>query len=109
MSARLTLPSQDRRNSMNSSRCSTPHRSPGASTRSIRLRFPVGLENILTSKRYPYSYLSHRPAIVNPFLERAIFAGRMQQLLQASDDKVFTLTTMHLLIEHMPIREYRVR
>lgn len=33
----------------------------------------------------------------------------MRRLLQATDGKVFTLTTMHLLIEHTRIREYRVR
>lgn len=33
----------------------------------------------------------------------------MRRLLQATDGKVFTLSTMHLLIEHTRIREYRVR
>ena len=33
----------------------------------------------------------------------------MRRLLQATDGKVFTLTTMHLLIDHTRIREYRVR
>ena len=33
----------------------------------------------------------------------------MRRLLQATDGKVFTLTTMHLLVEHTRIREYRVR
>lgn len=33
----------------------------------------------------------------------------MRRLLQATDGKVFTLTTMHLLIEHTRIREYKVR
>jgi hypothetical protein len=33
----------------------------------------------------------------------------MRRLLQATDGKVFTLVTMHLLIEHTRIREYRVR
>ena len=33
----------------------------------------------------------------------------MRRLLQATDGKVFTLTTMHFLIEHTRIREYRVR
>ncbi|HEX7362456.1 MAG TPA: hypothetical protein VF283_18340 [Bryobacteraceae bacterium] len=33
----------------------------------------------------------------------------MRRLLQATDGKVFTLTTMHLLIEHTRIREYRSR
>jgi hypothetical protein len=33
----------------------------------------------------------------------------MHRLLQATDGKVFTLATMHLLIEHTRIREYRVR
>ena len=33
----------------------------------------------------------------------------MRRLLQATDGKVFTLTTMHLLIKHTRIREYRVR
>ena len=33
----------------------------------------------------------------------------MRRLLQATYGKVFTLTTMHLLIEHTRIREYRVR
>lgn len=33
----------------------------------------------------------------------------MRRLLQATDGRVFTLTTMHLLIEHTRIREYRVR
>jgi len=33
----------------------------------------------------------------------------MRRLLQATDGKVFTLATMHLLIEHTRIREYRVR
>lgn len=33
----------------------------------------------------------------------------MRRLLQATDGMVFTLTTMHLLIEHTRIREYRVR
>jgi hypothetical protein len=31
----------------------------------------------------------------------------MRRLLQATDGKVFTLTTMHLLIEEIRIREYR--
>ena len=33
----------------------------------------------------------------------------MRRLLQATDGKVFTLTTMHLLIDHTRIREYRTR
>ena len=33
----------------------------------------------------------------------------MRRLLQATEGKVFTLTTMHLLIDHTRIREYRVR
>ncbi len=33
----------------------------------------------------------------------------MRRLLQATGGKVFTLTTLHLLIEHTRIREYRVR
>lgn len=33
----------------------------------------------------------------------------MRRLLQATDGKVFTLTTMHLLIDLTRIREYRVR
>jgi hypothetical protein len=33
----------------------------------------------------------------------------MRRLLQATDGKVFTLTTMHFLIDHTRIREYRVR
>ncbi len=33
----------------------------------------------------------------------------MRRLLQATDGKVFTLTTMHYLIENSRIREYRVR
>jgi hypothetical protein len=33
----------------------------------------------------------------------------MRRLLQATDGKVFTLPSMHLLIEHSRIREYRVR
>ena len=33
----------------------------------------------------------------------------MRRLLQATDGKVFTLATMHLLIAHTRIREYRVR
>jgi predicted ribosome-associated RNA-binding protein Tma20 len=33
----------------------------------------------------------------------------MRRLLQATSGKVFTLTTIHLLIEHTRIREYRVR
>ena len=33
----------------------------------------------------------------------------MRRLLQATDGKVFTLATMHLLIEQTRIREYRVR
>ena len=33
----------------------------------------------------------------------------MRRLLQATDGKVFTLTTMHLLIDHTRINEYRVR
>ena len=33
----------------------------------------------------------------------------MRRMLQATDGKVFTLTTMHLLIEHTRIKEYRVR
>lgn len=33
----------------------------------------------------------------------------MRRLLQATDGKVFTLTTMHMLIDHTRIREYRVR
>lgn len=33
----------------------------------------------------------------------------MRRLLQATSGKVFTLTTMHLLIEHTRIREYRIR
>ena len=35
--------------------------------------------------------------------------GDMRRLLQATDGKVFALTTKHLLIGHMRIREYRVR
>lgn len=33
----------------------------------------------------------------------------MRRLLQATDGKVFTLTSLHLLIDHTRIREYRVR
>ena len=33
----------------------------------------------------------------------------IRRLLQATEGKVFTLTTMHLLIDHTRIREYRVR
>jgi hypothetical protein len=33
----------------------------------------------------------------------------MRRLLQATEGKVFTLATMHLLIEYTRIREYRVR
>ncbi len=33
----------------------------------------------------------------------------MRRLLQATDGKVFTLTSVHLLIDHTRIREYRVR
>jgi hypothetical protein len=33
----------------------------------------------------------------------------MRRLLQATDGKVFTLSTMHLLIDHTRIREYRSR
>lgn len=33
----------------------------------------------------------------------------MRRLLQATDGKVFTLATMHLLIEHTRIREYKTR
>lgn len=33
----------------------------------------------------------------------------MRRLLKATDGKVFTLATMHLLIDHTRIREYRVR
>ncbi|MDP2361642.1 MAG: hypothetical protein Q8O14_12980 [bacterium] len=33
----------------------------------------------------------------------------MRRMLQATDGKVFTLTTMELLIDHTRIREYRVR
>ena len=33
----------------------------------------------------------------------------MRRLLQATNGKVFTLTTMHLLIDHTRIRDYRVR
>ena len=33
----------------------------------------------------------------------------MRRLLRATDGKVFTLTTMHLLIDHTRIREYRIR
>jgi hypothetical protein len=33
----------------------------------------------------------------------------MRRLLQATEGKVFTLSSMHLLIEHTRIREYRVR
>ena len=33
----------------------------------------------------------------------------MRRLLQATDGKVFTLPTMHLLLDHTRIREYRVR
>lgn len=33
----------------------------------------------------------------------------MRRLLEATDGKVFTLSTMHLLIDHTRIREYRVR
>jgi hypothetical protein len=32
-----------------------------------------------------------------------------RRLLQATDGKLFTLSTLHLLIEHTRIREYRVR
>ena len=35
--------------------------------------------------------------------------GDMRRLLQATDGKVFTLMSMHLLIEETRIREYRVR
>ena len=37
------------------------------------------------------------------------FGAGMRRLLQATDGKVFTLATLHLLIEHTRIREYRVR
>lgn len=33
----------------------------------------------------------------------------MRRLLQATDGRVFTLPTLHLLIQHTRIREYRVR
>jgi hypothetical protein len=33
----------------------------------------------------------------------------MRRLLQATDGKVFTLKTMHLMLEHTRVREYRVR
>jgi hypothetical protein len=33
----------------------------------------------------------------------------MRLLLQATDGKVFTLSTMHLLIDYTRIREYRMR
>ena len=33
----------------------------------------------------------------------------MRRLRQATDGKVFTLRTMHLLTKHSRIREYRVR
>ncbi len=33
----------------------------------------------------------------------------MRRVLQATDGNVFTLTTLHLLIEYTRIREYRVR
>ena len=33
----------------------------------------------------------------------------MRRLLQATDGKVFTLSTMHLLIDNSRIQEYRVR
>lgn len=33
----------------------------------------------------------------------------MRRLLQATDGKVFTLSSMHLLVEHTRIREYRIR
>lgn len=33
----------------------------------------------------------------------------MRRLLQATDGKVFTLSTMHLLVEYTRIREYRIR
>jgi hypothetical protein len=33
----------------------------------------------------------------------------MRRLLQATDGKVFTLSTMHLLIDQTRIREYRTR
>jgi hypothetical protein len=33
----------------------------------------------------------------------------MRRLLQATEGNVFTLATMHLLIDHTRIREYRVR
>ena len=33
----------------------------------------------------------------------------MRRLLQATDGKVFTLATMHLLVEHTRIKEYKVR
>ncbi|MBK7952635.1 MAG: hypothetical protein IPK02_00960 [Candidatus Accumulibacter sp.] len=36
-------------------------------------------------------------------------AEDMRRLLQATCGKVFTLSTMHLLVEHTRIREYRVR
>lgn len=33
----------------------------------------------------------------------------MRRLLQATDGKVFTLSTMHFLVEHTRIREYKIR
>lgn len=33
----------------------------------------------------------------------------MRRLLQATEGKVFTLTTMHLLVEHTRIKEYKIR
>ena len=33
----------------------------------------------------------------------------MRRLLQATEGRVFTLKSMHLLIEHTRIREYRIR
>ena len=33
----------------------------------------------------------------------------MRRLLRATEGKVFTLTTMHLLVDHTRIREYRIR
>jgi hypothetical protein len=36
-------------------------------------------------------------------------AAGIWRLLRATDGKVFTLTSMHLLIEQTGIREYRLR
>ena len=58
-----------------------------------------------------------RDAEGNDYTLIACIAGRgfkvrredMRRLLQATDGKAFTLSTMHLLIDHTRIREYRVR